>query len=240
MSSIGVGWLVEGRQDFKKYPKVIVSPGNVFDKSSAVLLASYAAWFRECTADDAGGRLNCVTPCRRSRATSCACVNADIPVIHGGLASGSTGRSAYAFRLLRPAGFCLNGPQKKSYTDFGQTPSSIRAAAYRHHTVSQLLFVTCRYSGSSQCCRLRQSEVAMNQSGKYDEPCVFVKGEGEAGNAERDANGVDDQPQTEVVEYAWDDFTEDEFLSAKEHRQMQSSTMRERPGLMPGKLRHSR
>jgi len=80
----------------------------------------------------------------------------------------------------------------------------------------------------------------MNQSGKYDEPCVFVKGEGEAGNAERDANGVDDQPQTEVVEYAWDDFTEDEFLSAKEHRQMQSSTMRERPGLMPGKLRHSR
>lgn len=70
----------------------------------------------------------------------------------------------------------------------------------------------------------------MDQSGKYDGPRFSIKSEGETRNVEPDADGVKDQPEPQIsaIEYAWDDFTEDEFLSAKDHRQMQSGSVRER------------
>ena len=69
----------------------------------------------------------------------------------------------------------------------------------------------------------------MDQSGKYDRPRVSISCEGEARNVAPDADGVKDQPelQNAAVEYAWDDFTEDEFLSAKGHRQMQFGSVGE-------------
>jgi len=83
--------------------------------------------------------------------------------------------------------------------------------------------------------QLWHSEVAMDQSGKYDGPRVSIvgEGEGEARNVAPDADGVKDQqePQIVAVEYAWDDFTEDQCLSAKDHRQMQSGSVRERHAL---------
>ena len=71
----------------------------------------------------------------------------------------------------------------------------------------------------------------MDYSGKYDGPRVFVKSEGEIRNVKPDEDGVESQPQFEAVEYAWDDFTEDEVLRAKDHRQMQSGSVRERHAL---------
>ena len=73
----------------------------------------------------------------------------------------------------------------------------------------------------------------MDQSGKYDGPRVSINCEGETRNVALDADGVKDQPELQMaaVEYAWDDFTEDQCLSAKDHRQMQSGSVRERHAL---------
>jgi len=73
----------------------------------------------------------------------------------------------------------------------------------------------------------------MDQSGKYDGPRVFINCEGENRNVAPDADGAKDQPELQIaaVEYAWDDFTEDQCLSAKDHRQMQCGSVRERHAL---------
>jgi len=73
----------------------------------------------------------------------------------------------------------------------------------------------------------------MDYSGKCNGPRASINCEGETWNVAPDADGVKDQPEPQMaaVECGGDDLTEDEFLSAKDHHQTQSGSVRERHAL---------